>query len=242
MRPVALVTGASRRLGRALAEGAARAGHDVAVHFRSDPAAAAGVVDALRACGARAAAFRADLRGPDAPRRLVEAVLEEFGRLDLLVHSASPWIEGPLAEVAPADWDDVFAVGPRAAFFLAQAAAGTLAERSGCVLLVSDVAATQSWPRHVPHAVAKAAVDALVRNLAVALAPGVRVNGVAPGIVLPPEDLAPGELGRLVARTPLKRPVPVEDLVSAALFLAANRSVTGQVLAVDAGRSCGRAD
>lgn len=237
MRPVALVTGASRRLGRALAEGAARGGHDVAVHYRSDPAAAAEAVAALGALGARAEAFRADLSEPGAPRRLVEEVLSRFPRLDLLVHSASPWLEKPLEEVSEADWDDVFAVGPRAGFFLAQAAARALARTAGAILLVSDVAATKAWPRHLPHAVSKSAVDALVRNLAVALAPAVRVNGVAPGIVLPPGDLPEAEVARLVARTPLGRPVAVDDLVSAALALSSNRSITGQVLAVDAGRA-----
>jgi pteridine reductase len=237
VRPVALVTGASRRLGRALAEGAARGGHDVAVHYRSDPAAAAEAVAALGALGARAEAFRADLSEPGAPRRLVEEVLSRFPRLDLLVHSASPWLEKPLEEVSEADWDDVFAVGPRAGFFLAQAAARALARTAGAILLVSDVAATKAWPRHLPHAVSKSAVDALVRNLAVALAPAVRVNGVAPGIVLPPGDLPEAEVARLVARTPLGRPVAVDDLVSAALALSSNRSITGQVLAVDAGRA-----
>jgi pteridine reductase len=89
----------------------------------------------------------------------------------------------------------------------------------------------------VPHAAAKAALEALVRKLAVAMAPEVRVNGLAPGIVLPPDDLSADDVERLVARTPLRRIVPVEDLVSMALMLVANRSVTGQVVAVDAGRS-----
>lgn len=237
MRPVALVTGASRRLGRALAEGAARAGHDVAVHYRSDSAAASRTVAEVTRLGGDTEAFRADLREAGAPHGLVEAVLARFGRLDLLFHSASPWLEKPVAEVTVEDWDDVFSVGPRAAFFLANAAAPALAETGGAVLLVSDVAATKAWPRHLPHAVSKAAVDALVRNLAVALGPSVRVNGIAPGIVLPPEDVPPEEVARLVARTPLGRTVAVPDLVSAALFLASNRSITGQVLAVDAGRS-----
>ncbi len=237
MRPVALVTGASRRLGRALAEGAARSGHDVAVHYRSDPVAAAETVAALGVLGARAEAFAADLREPGAPRRVVEAVLDRFGRLDLLIHSASPWIEKAVEAVSENDWDAVASVGPRAAFFLSQAAAPALAEREGSILLVSDVAATRAWPHHVPHASAKAAIDALVRNLAVALAPSVRVNGIAPGIVLPPDDLSAAAVERLVGRTPLKRLVSVEDLVSVALLLATNRSITGQVLAVDAGRS-----
>ncbi len=237
MRPVALVTGGARRLGRAFAEGAARSGHDVALHYRTGSAEAVAALAALAALGARAEAFPSDLREPGAPRRLVEAALARFGRLDLLVHSASPWLAGEVSAVTEADWDDVFGVGPRAGFFLAQAASDALAESRGALLLVSDVAATKAWPRHVPHAASKAAVDALVRNLAVALGPQVRVVGIAPGIVLPPEDVAPEEFARLVSRTPLGRPVALDDLVTAALQLAANRSVTGQVLAVDCGRS-----
>lgn len=237
MRPVALVTGASRRLGLAFARGAARSGHDVAVHYRSDDVAAGEAVAALSAFGGRAEAFRADLRQTGAATRLVEDVVARFGRLDLVVHSASPWLTRPVSEVTETDWDDVFAVGPRAGFFLARAAAAPLSETGGAILLVSDVAASKAWPRHVPHAVSKAAVDALVRNLAVALAPSVRVNAVAPGIVLPPPELPAEEVDRLVSRTPLARRVTVDDLVSAGLLLAANRSITGQVLAVDAGRS-----
>lgn len=234
---VTLVTGAGRRLGSELALAFARAGDAVAVHYRSARKGAEEAVGRARAAGVEAEAFAADLSLPDAPRRLVEAALLRFGRLDTLVHSASPWLEKPVAEVTAADWDDVFAVGPRAAFLLAQAAAPALEASSGAILLVSDVAATRAWPRHLPHAVAKAAVNALVVNLAAALAPGVRVNGLAPGIVLPPADLPAEEVERLVARTPLRRPVEVADLVAMAVALCRNRSTTGQVVAVDAGRS-----
>ena len=164
-------------------------------------------------------------------------MLRRFGRLDVLVHSASVWIEKPVAEVGPADWDRTFAVGPRAGFFLAQGFREALASSGGSILFVSDVAATKAWPRHVPHSTAKAAVDALVRNLAFALAPEVRVNGIAPGIVLPPEELSAAALAALVARTPLRRRVEGKDLVSMAVAILENRSMTGQVVAVDAGRS-----
>ncbi len=131
----------------------------------------------------------------------------------------------------------MFRAGPRAAFFLAQAAAPELARSSGSILLVSDVAATQAWPTHVPHAAAKAAINALVRNLAVALGPNVRVNGIAPGVVMPPADMSREAVDALVAKTPLGRPVAVADLMSMALAILENRSMTGQVVAVDAGRS-----
>ncbi len=163
--------------------------------------------------------------------------MSRFGRLDLLLHAASPWAEKPFLEMTAADWDAAQSVGPRALFLMAQAAAPALAEAEGAILVVSDVAAMKAWPRHVPHAVAKAAMNALVVNLAVALGPEIRVNAIAPGIVLPPENIPEDAVERLVARTPLKRRVAVEDVVSAAIALAENRSATGQILAIDAGRS-----
>jgi NAD(P)-dependent dehydrogenase (short-subunit alcohol dehydrogenase family) len=235
---VALVTGAAHRLGRELALGMGRAGYDVAVHFNSRREDADENARRLEEGGAKAAAFRADLLRTGAALSLVKKVLARFGRLDVLVHAASPWTTKILADVTDADWEAAFRVGPKAAFFLAQAAAPYLAAAQGSILLISDVASTKAWPRHVPHAAAKAAVDALVKNLAVALAPRVRVNGLAPGVVLPPPDLPVRTVRRLVARTPLKRRVAVPDLVEMAVAIATNGSMTGQVVAVDAGRSC----
>jgi pteridine reductase len=135
------------------------------------------------------------------------------------------------------DWEAVFRAGPRAAFFLAQAAAPELARSSGSILLVSDVAATQAWPSHVPHAAAKAAINALVRNLAVALGPNVRVNAIAPGVVMPPADMKPEAVAALVAKTALGRQVAIADLMAMAVAILENRSMTGQVVTVDAGRT-----
>ncbi len=236
---VALVTGAGRRLGRELALGLGRAGFTVAVHYRTEPDSARRTLELLKEAGGDGAVFHSDLSKPDAASRLSSKVALQLGRLDALVHSASVWIEKPVVDVTGADWDQTFSVGPRAGFFLAQGAAEALASSDGAILFVSDVAATKAWPRHVPHAAAKAALEALVRNLAVALAPRVRVNGLAPGIVLPPDTLPAEEVERLVARTPLRRIVAVEDLISMALALVENRSVTGQVVSVDAGRSVG---
>lgn len=234
---VALITGAAHRVGRELALGFAAAGYAVAVHYRSSREAADATVGEAARLGAPAAAFPADLSDPAAPASLVAAVLARFGRLSALVHAASPWVEGPVEGVGLADWEAVFSVGPRAAFFLSQAAAPALSREDGSILLVSDVAARKAWPRHVPHAAAKAAIDSLVVNLAVALSPRVRVNGIAPGIVLPPEEMTREEVDRLVARTPLRRRVATDDLVAVAVAMVRNRSLTGQVLAVDAGRS-----
>jgi pteridine reductase len=253
-RKVALVTGGTKRLGFEFAKALARAGYSLALSFRSDAEAAGRAVDFLRKEeGASAEAFQADFARDDAPIKLFEEIFSSPllrsssssssaasaspPRLDALVHAASPWIPKPFPSVSLADWEAIFRAGPRAAFFLAQAAAPELARSAGSILFVSDVAAKQAWPSNIPHAVAKAAIDALVRNLAVALGPNVRVNGIAPGVVLPPEDMSAEAIETLVGRTPLKRPVAVADLTAMAVAILENRSMTGQVVAVDAGRS-----
>lgn len=230
------MTGSAHRLGKAIAVGLAQAGFQIAIHYNgSSQAAQETQTELWRICPGHFV-LKADLSDVNACRELVAAASRHHGRLDLLVHSASPWHEGPIEAVTPGEWDDVFAVGPRAGFFLAQAAFPHLRENRGAIVLISDVAATQAWPAHVPHAVAKAAVNALVRNLAASMGPWVRVNGVAPGIVLPPPDMPDTQVERLVARTPLATLVRVEDVVGAVTSLVSNRSITGQILAVDAGR------
>ena len=241
---VALVTGGAKRLGFEFAKALARSGYSVALSYRSDPEAANRAVDFLRKEeGARAEAFRADFAADDAPFKLFEEIFSSSlfpssspRRLDALVHAASPWIPKPFSSVSLADWEAIFRAGPRAAFFLAQAAAPAL-RASGSILFISDVAATQAWPSHVPHAAAKAAINALVRNLAVALGPEVRVNAIAPGVVMPPADMSAEAIAALVAKTPLARKVDVADLTAMAIAVLENRSMTGQIVAVDAGRS-----
>jgi len=246
---VALVTGGTKRLGFEFSKALARNGYSLALSFRGDPEAAGRAVDFLRKEeGARAEAFRADFADDGAPELLFKEIFSSSlfpysaassssPRLDALVHAASPWIPKPFASVSISDWEEIFRAGPRAAFFLAQAAAPALARASGSILFVSDVAATQAWPTHVPHAVAKAAINALVRNLAVAMGPNVRVNAVAPGVVLPPDEMSAEAVAALVAKTPLARQVAVADLMAMAVAILGNRSMTGQVVAVDSGRS-----
>ncbi len=242
---VALVTGGAKRLGLEFAKALARHGYSIAISFRSDPEAAGRAVDFLRKGeGGRAEAFQADLAVDGAPHALIEAIFSSSlfsssspPRLDALVHAASPWIPKPFASVSLSDWEAIFRAGPRAAFFLAQAAAPALARSSGSILFVSDVAATQAWPSHIPHAAAKAALNALVRNLAVAMGPNVRVNAVAPGVVLPPAEMSAEAIAALVGKTPLARPVDVADLMAMAIAILENRSMTGQIVAVDSGRS-----
>jgi pteridine reductase len=249
---VALVSGGAKRLGFEFAKALGRAGYAVAISYHTSDAEAKVALDFLRrGKGSRAEAFQADLTVDGAPHALIEAIFSSSlfssisspsstafaPRLDVLVHAASPWIPKPVSSVTLSDWEAIFRAGPRAAFFLAQAAAPSLSLSSGSILFVSDVAATQAWPSHVPHAVAKSAINALVRNLAVALGPKVRVNAVAPGIVMPPDDMSAEAIAALVQKTPLARKVEVADLMAMSIALLENRSMTGQVVAVDAGRS-----
>jgi pteridine reductase len=243
---VALVTGGTKRLGFEFAKELVRGGYAVALSYRSDPEAAGHAVEFLRREeGGRAEAFRADFASDGAPQKLFEEIFssplfsppQSPPRLDALVHAASPWIPKPFPQVTLDDWEAVFRAGPRAAFFLAQAAAPELARSAGAILFVSDVAATQAWPSHVPHAAAKAAINALVRNLAVALGPNVRVNAIAPGVVMPPAAMSREDVDALVAKTALGRQVAVADLTAMAVAILENRSMTGQVVAVDAGRT-----
>lgn len=234
---VALATGAGNRLGREFALGLGRAGFTVAVHFRTRSDDAEETIRLLRSLGSRGEAFGADLAQSGAAEALVGSVLQRFGRLDAILHAASPWIERPFSQVTEADWDTTFGAGPRAAFFLAQAAEAELRRVRGSILLISDVAAVKAWPKLVAHCAAKAAVNALVANLAVALGPEVRVNGIAPGVVLPPADFPADKLARIIARTPLGRAVAIPDLVALAISVLSNASMTGQVVTLDAGLS-----
>jgi pteridine reductase len=207
----ALVTGGTGRVGSAVAERLRRDG--------------ARVVAAGRADG--------DLADPAAARALVERTVGELGGLDLLVHAASEGFEPrPVDEVREEHWDMAFGATAKGAFFTAQAAAPHLREARGAIVMVEDVAAYQPWPLFAPHCAAKAAQAMLTRVLARALAPDVRVAGVAPGpVAVPPEQVE-----RRAAETLLGRVGEPEDVADAVAFLARARFVTGSTLFVDGGR------
>jgi NAD(P)-dependent dehydrogenase (short-subunit alcohol dehydrogenase family) len=234
----ALVTGGAVRVGRAIALALAGAGADVAVHHFSSGARAEETVGAIRALGRRALAIRADLGSPEECRRAVKEAVSGLGTLDLLVHSAANFHRASLAETDERLWDSAMNVNARAGFLLAREAAPMLRERRGRVVLISDFLARDPARHYLAHAVSKAAVEGLVRALAVELAPEVSVNGVAPGTVLVPEGTAPEEAEKLARRVPLRRNGAPEDVAQAVLFLCGGPAfITGQVLAVDGGKS-----
>lgn len=236
---VALVTGGAVRLGRAISLGLAEAGYDLAVHYRSSAGAAQDLKREIASLGRRCVSFRADLADVTAPANLVEAVRDAFGRLDLVVNSAASFDERPLEAVDAEVWDAVMTLNVRAPHLLVRAAAPLLRQARGAVVNLVDLSAVQPWTGYPAHAVSKAALAHLTRIQARALAPEVRVNGVAPGAVLPPDDFPAERLEALRARTPLGTLGTPEDVVRAVLYLAAAPFVTGEILTVDGGRLLG---
>jgi len=176
-----------------------------------------------------------DVSRPDEARALVERAVEELGSgLDLLVNAAGEgFTPKPFEEVDEADWDAAFGATAKGSFFVTQAAAPALREARGCVVMIEDVAAYQPWPAFAAHSAAKAAQAMLTRVLARALAPEVRVCGVAPG----PVAIERGQEERRAAETLLGRVGSPDDVAEAVLYLAGARFVTGTTLVVDGGRS-----
>jgi len=233
---VALVTGAGRRVGRALAIALARRGATVAVHFHESERGARDTAALIGQQGGRAETFHADLTEASAPEVLIDAVVRSMGQLDVLVNSAAIMVRTPLAEVTTGQWDRIMALNLRAPFFLARAAAPHLRPRRGAVVNIADLAAFETWPAYVPHGLSKAALVHMTRSLARVLAPEIRVNAIAPGTVLLPDDWNAADAERLDRTTPLARQGSPDDVASALLFLLDAEYVTGETIIVDGGR------
>ena len=210
----------------------------VAVHYNESDGGARETVAAIAAAGGEAAAFAADLTLAEACTDLVDRVAAQFGSLDVLVNSAASMRRTPMGEVTPEQWDDIFALNLRAPFFCAQAAARHMAAagKGGAIINIADLAGLEVWPGYVPHGISKAGVIHLTRSLARTLAPAIRVNGIAPGTVLLPDDWSERDGERLRRTTPLERHGSPSDVVGAMLYLLAAEYVTGETLVVDGGR------
>jgi pteridine reductase len=235
-RRAALVTGAGRRLGQAIALSLGARGMRVAVHYGASADGARETADEIQRAGGEAVCLAADLTDPDAPASLVEATVRELGALDVLVNSAAVMVRTPIGSVDVRDWDAMFAVNLRAPFFLAQAAAPHLRRGTGAIVNLADLAAFETWPAYVPHGITKAGIVQMTRGLARVLAPDVRVNAVAPGTVLLPESWPDETAERLASTTPLRRLGSPDDVTRAVLFLLESDYVTGETIIVDGGR------
>jgi pteridine reductase len=236
----ALVTGAARRIGAAIARRLHAAGASVVLHYRGAEAEAAGLEAELNALRAGSAVkMKADLLAPIAPRALVDAALAHFRRLDVLVNNASTFYPTALGSIEAGHWEELMGSNLRAPLFLAQEAAPELKKNGGAIVNIADIHAERPLKGYLVYSMAKAGLAALTRSLALELAPEVRVNAVAPGAIAWPDDgqFEPLERERILASTPLSRLGSPGEIARAVHFLATAPFVTGQVVAVDGGRS-----
>ncbi len=237
---VALVTGAARRVGAAIARRLHAAGANVVLHYRDSAVEAEGLAGELNALRPQSAAtVKAELLAPIAPRALVNATVDAFGGLDILVNNASTFFAVPVGRIEASHWEALVGSNVRAPLFIAQEALPQLRKGGGSIVNIVDIHADRPLKGYAVYSIAKAALAALTRSLAVELAPEVRVNGVSPGAIAWPEDgqFPPEERNRIVATTPLARVGAPEDVAQAVHFLACAPYVTGQIVAVDGGRS-----
>jgi pteridine reductase len=236
----ALVTGGARRVGAAIARRLHAAGASVVVHYRDSEADAARLVEELNGMRPKSAArVKAELLAPVAPRALLSAALDSFGRLDVLVNNASSFFPVEVGAMEASHWEELIGSNLRSPLFISQQAAPELSKNEGAIVNIVDIHAERPLKGYALYSIAKAGLAAMTRSLALELAPRVRVNGVAPGAIAWPEDgqFSDAERSRILASTPLGRLGSMDDIARAVHFLAAAPYVTGQVLAVDGGRS-----
>jgi NAD(P)-dependent dehydrogenase (short-subunit alcohol dehydrogenase family) len=233
----ALVTGAGKRLGRAIALGLARDGWDIAVHFHHSEAEAEFVVKEIRGLGVRAAAFGCDLDNADDTAGLVARCTECLGPLTCLVNNASLFEYDDLASLEPASWDRHMNVNLRAPLLLAQAFSRQLPEAArGCIINLLDQKLSNLNPDFLSYTIAKIGLEGATRLLATALAPRIRVCGVAPGITLIARGQSEESFQRARRLALLGNSSEVEDVVDAVLYLVGARAVTGVTVTVDGGQ------
>lgn len=239
---VALITGAARRIGAEIARVLHAAGADVAIHYRSSAGQAETLCAELNERRANSAlAVQADITNTAKLPGLVAEVLGWRHRLDILVNNASSFYPTPLGEISDEDWDDLTGTNLKAPLFLAQAALAPLREARGVIVNIVDIHAGRPLRNHSVYGLAKAGLAMLTRSLAKDLAPEIRVNGVSPGAILWPEnDISDSDKQSILRQVPAGRKGEPGDIAACVLYLVRDAGyVTGQVIAVDGGRSIG---
>ena len=232
MAPLALVTGAAHRLGKVFALTLARHGFDILLHYHRSLEAARQTQAEVESVGRRVILSRADLTDP----AQIQSLVSTFDSLNVLVNSAAFMPSGNVDSLTLEDWDASLDLNLRAPFLLAQACAKKMTG-GGLIVNITDVGAQKAWSRYPSYTVSKASLESLTRVLARALAPQIRVNAIAPGLVLRSDLVSEEEWQRLINRVPLKRPARAEEIASALEFLLENEYITGQTIVVDGGYS-----
>ena len=233
---VALVTGAAKRIGRAIAVRLASEGADVVVHYRHSKSEADEAVAEIEKLGRKSAALQADLCSVSQIQQLFRQTADQFGRLDILVNSAANFLPAHLEDTTEKIWDTALDTNLKAPFFCAQAAAPLLRKSGGVIINFADIGGILPWTGYIPHCASKAGVIMLTKCLAKALAPEVRVNAIAPGTITMSGDPSEWEAD-FTRRAPLHRAGTPTDVADAVSYLVHAKFVTGQVLVLDGGRT-----
>ncbi len=234
---VALLTGGARRIGRAIAMDLAAHGTSIAVHYRTSQSEADAVVAEISSKGGKAQTFHADLEHVAEIERMVAKVLDTFGRIDILINSASIFAPIPLTEITERDWDANLDTNLKAPFFLSKFAAAAMRKQgTGKIINLGDWAGIRPYKDYLPYSVSKSGLIGLTKALAKELAPEVQVNCIALGMVMPPEDYSKEEVERLVKRTLTKKMGTPEDVARAVIFFCETDFATGTILPLEGGR------
>ncbi len=235
----ALVTGGARRVGRALALALAREGAYVVFTYHTSRAPAQATVATIHQAGGQARAYPCDQRDLAAIDRLFAQLRQDFDHLDLLVNSAAIMERPPALDITPNDWARVIDTNLRGPFFMAQAAARWMRDtgRAGDIVNLADLSAIQPWPSYLTHTISKSGLVALTKALALALAPDIRVNAIAPGLVLKPDEWSDEQWQQLITALPAGHAGSPEEVAEAVLFCHRSPTMTGHVIVLDGGRT-----
>ena len=234
--PLALVTGAAHRLGKAFALTLARHGYAILLHYHTAREKAEQTAVEIKAIGVPVHLVQADLTDPAGVDSLFTVIDSVPHKLTVLVNSAAVMQKKDLRTLTVDDWNATLDLNLRAPFLLGQAAAKRM-PAGGLIVNVSDIGAGKLWTGYPAYVISKSALETLTRLMAKTYAPAIRVNAIAPGLVLPSENVTPEEWEKLVSRLPLQRPASVDEVAAALDFLLQNESVTGQTIVVDGGYS-----
>jgi NAD(P)-dependent dehydrogenase (short-subunit alcohol dehydrogenase family) len=234
---VVLITGAAVRVGRTAALTLARKGANIAFSYYLDDEPWRETLQEIEALGVQALAVQTEIRSAESVQNLVDAAIEKFGRIDILINNASIWLKAPFLDITEEEWDLALDVNLKGPFLTSQKAAPHMMEHGGVIINISDLSAFQVWPEYAHHAASKAGLVSLTKTLAYELAPQIRVNAIAPGTVLLPENHSPEKRKWAEEKSVLKRVGSPEDVARLMVFLIENDFTTGGVYFVDGGRS-----
>jgi NAD(P)-dependent dehydrogenase (short-subunit alcohol dehydrogenase family) len=231
-----LVTGAAKRLGRAIALTAAENGADVAITFRESEGEARALTEELARLGVEALAVRCDITDEQSVREMVKEVAGEFGGIDILVNNAANYETADFEKITVAQWDAIFASNTRGPFLVSREAVPYLKKRKGHIINMGSLGGLRPWATHAHYCSSKAAVHMLTKVMAKALAPEIAVNAVAPGMIDLGEKATAAFMKKMSKQTPMRQNGTASDIAAAVMFFAsAPHFITGQVLAVDGG-------